>query len=153
MDIFKVLDAIEKVELKISELYKYFNKLFADEKGAAALFFRMSLDEQSHADLIKYQRRLARQNKNLSKDIEMDISRVDKLISEIDNIIGSHKPLSLGEAIKLSIEIENDIMEYHGRHAMIKTVTEVAELLKNLFGEDHKHIELLKELAKYESSK
>lgn len=153
MNIFKVFDAIEKVELKISELYKYFNKLFTDEKGAAALFFRMSLDEQSHADLIKYQRRLARQNKNLSKDIEMDISRVDKLISEIDNIIGSHKPLSLGEAIKLSIEIENDIMEYHGRHALIKTVPEVAELLKNLFGEDHKHIELLKELAKYESSK
>lgn len=152
MDIFKVFDSIEKLELKISELYQYFHKLFTDEKEAGALFFRLSLDEQSHADLIKYQRRLARQNKNLSKDIEMDISRVDKLISGIDKIIGSHKPLSLREAIKLSIEIENDTMEYHGRHALIKGHPEIAELLKNLSGEDQEHINLLRELAKYGTS-
>ncbi len=151
MDIFKVFDSIEKLELKISELYKYFHRLFINKKEVAALFFRLSLDEQSHADLVKYQRRLPRQNKNLSKDIEIDISRVDELISAIDKIIGSQQILSLKEAIKLSIEIEYDVLEYHGRSALIKENPELAELLKNLSGEDKEHINRLKELEKFEA--
>jgi rubrerythrin len=53
MDILKALDIIEKLELKLSELYLHLSKLFSDNKEVSGIFFKLSIEEKGHADLIK----------------------------------------------------------------------------------------------------
>jgi hypothetical protein len=66
----KVLQPIEELEKKISELYEWFSDIFADDAEAAVFFYRVSIDETAHADLVAYQLRVATQNSRHCKVFE-----------------------------------------------------------------------------------
>lgn len=147
MDILKVLDIIEKLELKLSELYDYFHKLFSDNEELSELFLKLSTEEQGHADLVRFQRRIIIKNKNLIKDIEFDLNSINKIISKADSILKSSSKPTIKDALMLAIELENDSGEYHYKNAIKYKDEDFSLLLENLNKHDTDHVEQIKKIA------
>ncbi len=141
MDIIKALDALKKLELKVQDLYAHYHKLFAADKEISGLFFDLSLEEKTHADLIDYQLRTIRKNRLLFRDVEFDMVPLSQMIAKIDSHLYSKEPVSMGDALKLGIELEGDALQHHYRSLLSKSNPEVAELLKNLGTSDQEHID------------
>ena len=76
MHILGVLDLLEKLETKISELYEWFSRNYADDAGAASLFYRISIDEIAHANLVRYEKKLAVQNSKIFSEIHLDVVEI-----------------------------------------------------------------------------
>lgn len=149
MDIIKALDIIEKLELKLSELYDYFYKLFLDNKEISGLFFKLSIEEKGHADLVRFQRRIVIKNKDLIKDIDIDLDTtfIHNIISKADSILKSSSKPTIEDALKLAIELENDSGEYHYKNFIKYKDHAFSLLLENLNKNDEDHIEQIKEIA------
>jgi hypothetical protein len=52
MTILDAFNDIEKLELKLLELYQYFNRLFSDDPTAAAIFENLSDGEKSQWEMM-----------------------------------------------------------------------------------------------------
>ena len=148
MKILEAFNDIEKLELKLMELYQYFKGLFSHDPAAAAIFDKLSNDEKSHYDLIQYQRRIVRQNQKLFKDVDIDIKEVRAVTSNVESIIKRIPPPLLHEAIKIAIDIESNAAEAHYHTAMEQSNQEFSDFLKNLTTSDKEHLGLLREFAK-----
>jgi rubrerythrin len=147
MNIIKALEILKKLELKAEELYSHYHNLYKEDKEAAGLFFGLSLEERSHADLINYQLRTIKKNKNLFADVEFDDGPLNQWISEIDAQITSGKSIPLAEAIQFGIKLESDAVECH-YCTLIRTVNpELGELINKLTSADEEHHDKLKMLA------
>ncbi len=147
MDIIRALEILKKFELKIQDLYAYYNRLFDTDKEAAGLFFELGLEEKSHADLIDYQLRTIKKNRSMFTDVEFDIEPLNQLFNKIESQVSSTAPVSLVDALKFGIELENDALEYHYRTLITKSNPEVGELIKKLGSADKEHFDKLNILA------
>ncbi len=147
MNILNALDAIEKLEQKLAELYAYFNKLFIADKIVSSVFFKMALEEKGHADLVQYQRRIARKNPKLFNEVTIDVEEINRIISDADAIIKAVPAPSTDNALQAALQFEQNAIEYHYKTAMEQANPELAALLKNLAGVDSDHLDSLKNLA------
>lgn len=148
MDILTALNDIEKLELKLSELYRHCSRLFSDDTVVASLFKKLSEEEQAHYDLVQYQKRLIRKNKELFRDVTIDVAEITQVTGKADSLLKAHPPLSVEEAIRSAIEIEKNAAEYHYRTAIQQANPDVAAFLKNLGGYDDGHARSLGEFLK-----
>jgi rubrerythrin len=105
MEIIRAFEALRKLELRVQDLYTHYHKLFSEDREAAGLFFELSLEEKSHADLIDYQLRIIKKNKLLFSDIEFDMEALNQFIAKIESRISSKKPVSLKEALEFGIAL------------------------------------------------
>ena len=71
-DILTILRLIEKLEESLSKLYELFSNKFTDDQEAAGFFHKLSVEEDSHRNLVSYQIRVARQNEDIFGDAEVD---------------------------------------------------------------------------------
>lgn len=145
MDVLTALNDIEKLELKLSELYLHFSRLFSDDTAVASLFKKLSEEEQSHYDLVQYQKRLIRKNKELFKDVTIDVAEIRQVIDKADSLQNADPPLSVEEAVRSAIEIEKNAAEYHFRTAIQQANPDIAAFLKSLGGYDDGHARSLGE--------
>jgi rubrerythrin len=148
MEIIAVFNDIEKLELKLLELYQYFGNLFSDDPAAADLFTELGNEEKSHSDLIQYQRKIVRKNPKLFENVDVNIKEVRDIISNVDSIINRIQLPELNEAIKIAIDFESNAAEAHYRSAMQQANQEVSDLLKHLGVLDKEHFSKLREFAK-----
>jgi len=153
MDIVKALTALKKLELKMQELYEFYNKTFSEDKEAAGFFFELSLEEKSHADLIAYQLRNIRQDRSKFNDVDFDIEPLKQFMGEVEAIISSEKPISLVDALKLSMDFECNALEYHCRTLIRKSNPELGELIDRLGSDDKLHYDKLRSLVRTVRSK
>jgi hypothetical protein len=147
VDIINALEILKKLELKIRDLYEYYRNIFQVDKEASACFFELSLEEKSHADLIDYQLRTVRKNRGMFCDVEFDMQPLNRLIARIESRASSKEPVSLEDALKFVIELENDALEYHYRRLIVKSNPAVEELLDRLGTSDKEHCDRLRNLA------
>jgi rubrerythrin len=147
MDIIKALEILRKLELKVRELYEYYYDIFKVDKEASACFFELSLEEKSHADLIDYQLRTVKKNRGMFCDVEFDTQPLNQLIAKIESKTSSKEPVSLEDALKVVIEVESDILEYHYRRLIVKSNPAVEELMNRLGTLDKEHLDKLRNLG------
>jgi rubrerythrin len=147
MNILNALDAIEKLEQKLAELYAFFQELFIADKIVSGVLFKMALEEKGHADLVQYQRRTVRKDPGLFNEVTIDVEEINRIISDADAIIKAVPAPSIDEALKAALQFEQSAAEYHYKTAMEQANPELAGLLKNLAGVDNGHLESLKNLA------
>jgi hypothetical protein len=84
MEILVVLGALEKLELGLAELYEWLSESLSERhEDAAGFFFRMSTQERSHANLVRYGKRLVRQNGKSFQRVDVNIDRINELIELI----------------------------------------------------------------------
>ncbi|MBI5639925.1 MAG: DnaJ domain-containing protein [Nitrospirae bacterium] len=146
MNILKALDQLEKIEMRIGHLYEWFSENLKDDPEAAAFFYRMSIDESAHANLVKYQRRLVSRNMKLFGSLEIDLDGVQKEIARVEAIL-SGEPLPAEAAVKIALEIENSAAETHYRSAIEKAESGIANLLGSLNFLDCKHVGVFEAFA------
>lgn len=146
MHILRVLDPLEGIEKKIAELYERFSEIFGEDAEAASFFYRMSVDEIAHANLVGYQRRVVVQNMKLAKDVSLDLDDINYTLERVKSLLAGPPP-SLEEAVKLALEIENSAAEAHSRTAIAEAVPGIYQLLSSLSGFDSKHCEMVENFA------
>lgn len=146
MHILKVLYPLRKLESRISELYEWFSRIFADDTEAASLFYRISIDETAHADLVRYQERLASRNNELFGEIPVDIAVVDSTLEMVTSVL-SGPPPSLEQAVRIALDIESSAAESHYRATIAHAAPDISRLLSSLRGFDNRHREIFEEFA------
>ncbi len=146
MLILRVLESLETIETKIADLYELFSKIFAEDAGAASFFYRMSVDETAHANLVRYQRRVVVQNMKLVKEISLDLDAVNATLERVISVL-SEPPYSLEEALKIALEIEKSLAEAHSLTAVAQAIPDFSRLLSSLSGFDSRHCEVVEDFA------
>lgn len=146
MYILRILDALEKVETKIADLYEWFSEIFSDDAEVSSFFYRISVDESAHANLIRFQRRIISQNRKLAEDIALDFNVVNAVLDRLTSARSGAAP-SIEEAIRFAIEIENSVAEAHSQSVIARSIPGISDLLKNLSGFDNRHCEVFVKFA------
>ncbi len=147
MDILKAFDVLGHLESRVQALYDYYNKLFIDDREAAGMFYTLALDEKYQCDIVAYQTRMVRRNRNLFKDVEIDVSAVDSVLSRIESILKSPTPPTLDEAVAFTLDLKVNSLEYHYTNLIAKSNPEVAPLISALASSDKEHTLMLSNLA------
>jgi rubrerythrin len=144
--ILRVLDTLEKLEAKMADLYEWFASIFAADSEAAEFFYRMSLDETAHANLVRYYRRIASKDAKLLREVILDVEPLTAAIESINADLLGPKP-SLEEALKMAIDLEINAAESHAIAALATAAPGLAPLLSNLGALDSRHHRALEEFA------
>jgi rubrerythrin len=84
VDLTTVLGEILQVEEALEQLYRTFAERFDDDPELSELFRRMSYEEKSHADLVRFQRTLVRHNPARFQREDLRWSGVTDVLSEIE---------------------------------------------------------------------
>lgn len=147
----QVFASMERFEGKMAELYRWYSELYAEDAEAAALFYRMSVDEKSHLNVVRYEKRLVLRNPKLFGSIQIDALAVDEGTAKADTLLSARKTLPLEEAVRFAIDLENGAAERCYRLALQQSNPEVAKLLNGMGAGDRQHQEALVEFAKRRS--
>ncbi len=147
MHILKMLGPLEELETGMADLYNWFSHVFRDDDEAAAFFYRVSVEEVVHANIIRYQRRLVSRNPKSFSEITLDISHIEKAIADIAAIKDTEPHPVLEDALRKAIGLEHCLAEEHFRTAIIETNPEVSGLLRSLGAFDRRHINGFHEFA------
>jgi rubrerythrin len=140
----KVLELLEGLEERIGDLYQWFAELFADDDEARALFERLSKDEDGHANIVRFQRRMLMKNKGLHRQVDVDLEQIKELMTKIARAREDDPP-SLEDALILASRLEADACEYHYR-SLFDPETDMGRMVLSLGRSDQQHLEILQDV-------
>jgi hypothetical protein len=147
MHILKMLGPLEELETKMADLYDWFSHAFRKDEEATAFFYRVSVEEVVHANIIRYQRRLVSKNPKSFGEITIDASLIEKTLSEIAALRNLAPYPELEDALRNAIGLEHCLAEEHYRTALVMANPEVSNLLRSLGAFDLRHISRFDEFA------
>lgn len=147
VEVVIILRHLEDVETRLAKLYKLFSEKFAEDAEAAFVFYRMSMEERSHASLIQYQLRLAKQNPKLFPAVPFDLDTTLAEKAKLTRILDRCGVLDLEGAVATGLQLETAYFESHCRAAAAASVPELSRLLASLGAGDEAHIKNLIDFA------
>ncbi len=147
MQTLTVLSAIENIESSVAKLYEWFSECFTADREASGFFFRLAMQERSHANMVAFSKGLVRRSPNDFSSVDFDMALVDDLLQMVSNFRTQHPQPSLPQALDFSMAIENHAAEGIHRSMVIQSNPEVADMINNLAKDDREHSRLLKEYA------
>ncbi|RLE26332.1 MAG: hypothetical protein DRJ65_05750 [Acidobacteria bacterium] len=147
MQILTVLSAIENIESSVAKLYEWFSDCFAADSEASGFFFRLAMQERSHATMVAFSKGLVRRSPNDFSTVDFDMSLVDDLIHTIDVFRAGNRNPTLGRALEFAMEIEDHAAEGIHRSMVIQSNPEVSNMINSLAKADKEHFKLLKDYA------
>jgi hypothetical protein len=146
MDIKSLLDRLLQLEIAMRDLYGFLAAVFRDEHDVAALFLRLEAQEERHANLVRYQRRLVAHNPTRFQDVDVDLGGLDAALDSIHAFRNGGDRPPLAAAIDLAKELEGSLAErIHGSVVALAN-PELAALMTALGGDDQLHRRLLEDL-------
>jgi ferritin len=108
-DIIKYFDEAIKVELNASKIYAIFSQKFPEDKS---FWWSLSLEEINHASLIESEKLFYKVNVFPDELFSVDLEELIKLNDSLYIIMEQFKDnISLENAFKIALEIENSAME------------------------------------------
>lgn len=144
MQICTVLEKLERLELAMADTYESLARQFEDDEEAAGFFTRMSRDEITHRNLIRYERTIVRSDPDTFEgDVGVDIEAVDRAIAHVFRFRTSEKPPTMVQALVFAMQMEADYAENLHRSVFIDKAPNLASLIRNLAKADAKHHEEL----------
>ena len=142
------LDLCASIEVKCADLYRQFEKLFADLPEFALLWHKTASEEDNHAQ----QFRLASRLRGIGMGgVTIDGVKVAEILQTIDAYITNMQKSrpSPAEALEFAIHLEDHLSEYHMTTAVSFTDAELSRLFTAMMENDQGHVtELQKALAK-----
>jgi rubrerythrin/DnaJ-domain-containing protein 1 len=149
MHILRALETLERLETGIAYLYEWYSKLFSkEEDGGSALFYRLSIEESVHANIVSFQRRIVSQNLKMFGEVSLDFAGINDVFSKIESARNLDPPPSLERALEAALEIENSAAECHYKNAIAMTIPDVVPLLKSLGSFDASHSKVVEGFAR-----
>ncbi len=147
MHILTVLNSIEHIESAVADLYEWFSEVLADEPDAAGLFFKMAMQERSHASMVALSKTLARSDPAGFTSIDFDMDLVDDLLHTITEFRALNPRPTVTEALDFARKVESHGAEGIHRSMVIQSNPEVADMINNLAKADREHFKILEEFA------
>lgn len=86
MDVYKLLDLLEKVETEMSGLYKKLHEDHKLNKEAAEFFMDLHREEESHVQIIRMERRIIQSAPKAFKEAQVNLSEVDSILENAANL-------------------------------------------------------------------
>ncbi|MEE4270856.1 MAG: hypothetical protein V2I67_04225 [Thermoanaerobaculales bacterium] len=147
MKIHEVLSRLEDIENTMADLYEWLSEVFEADSEASGLFFRMSLQEKSHASLLKYGKNLVRRSPDEFDDVDFDAGVVEALVSSVDEFRAKSPAPSLAEALFFSMQVECHPAENSHRDVLTVSNPEISQMIRSLAIADAEHHKTLKTFA------
>ena len=128
-------------------LYEWFSVVFKEDTEASGLFFRMAMQEKSHANLVRYGKKMVRQSPIDSSEIDLNPAEIEELLDAIQ-MARQHDPSpSLEQAIGIALYLEDSPAESAHRSILMHANSEVAGLIRSLVTADDEHVAGLRAFA------
>ena len=140
MHILKVLGHLERLETFSMSLYENYSKLFSKDREVSGLFYSLSLNEQSRAELIRYQKRMVMRDPDDFQEVDVDMGAIERATLRVKKALADEDKPSLEDAVKLTVKLETDVSEGYYRSLMEQSNPQVARLLKSLDTESREHL-------------
>lgn len=147
MQILTVLSAIENIESSVANLYEWFSEVFAADPEASGFFFRLAMQERSHANMVAFSKSLVRSKPVEFSGVDFDMNLVDDLIHTLDVFRAGNRKPTLGQALGFAMEIEGHAAEGIHRSMVIQSNPDVSNMINSLAKADREHFKLLKDYA------
>lgn len=149
METLKALDAIMKLEDSLREVYESLSDHYSKDDGdLAAFFYKLSLDEKSHMDIVAMQRRIVRDGPHLFRsDVELAMKDIS-LILDSCRLLAANKSAPVSKILTAACDIESNAAEMYVYTALQKSNESLAQFLINLSGTFTAHVEAVREFAR-----
>ncbi len=147
MSLLTRLSDLEKIETKLATLYRSWAERFAGDKEAAELFWKLSFDEEAHAQTIRFQKKLVMTDPMNFSDVQIDTSCIDEIDTRLNEAL-QDKQMSLERALNFAQETEIGAAEYEFKEAVVASNAKIADLLKNLGGGEQEHVQALNDFIR-----
>ena len=147
MQILTVLSAIEKIESSVAKLYEWFSEVLAPDEEASGFFFRLAMQERSHANMVSFSKNLVRRSPSDFAAIDFDMALVDDLMDTILQFRVNNPHPSLADALDFAMSVESHGAEGIHRSMVIQSNPEIAKMVNSLANADKEHFKLLQGYA------
>ncbi len=148
MQILTVLSAIESIEFSVAKLYEWFSEVFSNDREASGFFFRLAMQERSHANMVAFSKGMVRRSPTEFSSIDFDMALVDDLLQKVTDFRTQHPQPSLVQALDFAMAIEGHAAEGIHRSTIIQSNPDVSNMINSLAKADKEHFKLLKDYAK-----
>lgn len=149
MRLLTALDELLRLEVALGDFYRWLSdELGETDPDAAAVFFRLSVQEEGHANLVRYHRRLVRRSVEAPAEIEPFDSVVRGAVERITAFRSSASRPVLLDAVALAAELETLAADsIHARLAAHSPV-ELGGFVSSLLRDDRRHLEMVEALRR-----
>ncbi len=147
MDLQTALKRLEKLEQEMAQLYRWLADRFVEDQETAAFFRQMEAQETSHAELVRFQKRLVRSDPSSFTDPEIDATGIDEIEGWMRAFRSGEERPSLGQALVFAMRIESHAAEHLHRSIFASVNSDLHALIGNLSRSDWKHFEALRDFA------
>jgi rubrerythrin len=147
VQILNVLTTLGKAEMAVAEFYYWLSVLFENDPEASGFFFRMSLQEKSHVNLLRYAKKLAHRAPDDFADVDFDPAVVHDLIDRLGAFRDNNPAPTLAEALAFSMQVEGHDAEQLHRSLVIRSNPDVSDVINTLAKADAEHHGMLERFA------
>lgn len=147
-NIMTVLNMLEEIEITMKNLYHWISEEFSDDPELYRFFHRMSREEETHAGMVRYQKRLIRQNPDSFDEVSADLSELREFLQFISSILQKRPLLTPEKALNLAINLEEMDEERMYRDVVVESYPELKELIHSLTQSDKEHCVFLKDFTR-----
>lgn len=147
MQVYQVLAKLEHIETTMAEFYEWLSEVFEVDPEASGLFFRMGLQERSHASLLRYGKKLAHRTPDAFEDVDFDADSVELLCKSVHKFREQTPEPSLADALFFAMKTECHPAENSHRDVLVASNPEISQMVKSLAIADAEHHQTLKAFA------
>ncbi len=141
--VMNVLNDLERIENGLRDIYASLAGRFSDNPPYRDLFRALSRDEETHADQVRYQKRLVRQNPSDFTHVKVDVEGMDEILSFLRHLIDNPPSATPEEAVALALDLESISQERMYRSTIVESCPGLKPLIDNLTRFDQAHLERL----------
>jgi hypothetical protein len=147
MHLLTALDELLRLEIALGELYRWLSEIFGEsDPDAAAVFFRLSLQEESHANLIRYHRRLVRRSTEISSEVVDFDTIIRTAVERVMTFKNSTGRPTLAEAAQVAAELESLAADSIHAKLAAHSPAELGGFIGSLLRDDRRHLEMVEAL-------
>ena len=150
--IVTVLDALVELEEALRDLYLWLSEIYSRDPFSSGVFYRLSLKEASHVNLVRCQRRIVLERTGHPVRVEVDMSEAHALIREIRTFRMQSEEPHLDDAVRFAMAIEIGAADRVHTAETADRDPDTQQLVRVLSADDRKHHEVLKKLAEKTTS-
>ncbi|HUT54837.1 MAG TPA: hypothetical protein VM658_15705 [bacterium] len=140
LDIWTVLEQLEKLEGNLEILYEWFSGLYQDDREAAAMFSQLAFEEKSHLNIVQFGLRMVMRERKSFGKVDIDLARIKQALALIETIRLTKPPPTLEQALEFTIRLEAYSCDGHYRASLQQANPQIAAMVGNITTADKKYL-------------
>ncbi len=144
MQVLAVLSEISRLEAEVGDFYAWLSDVFSADVEAAGFFYRLSMQERSHVNLVSFAKKLVHRSPQDFAAIDLDLGCIDELRTMIGAFRKHNPKPPLADVLEMAMKLETHHAERVLRSAVIQSNPRIADLVNSLAMADSEHVDLIR---------